>query len=219
MRLSTSSGPGTMQKRRRAELVASEDDDAAAILNQASDESITFTEADRKRVLRKIDLWVAVPLCIVYNIQSLDKATLGYASVFNLIGDTHLVGSEYSWLSRSAESTSKSYIVSLALQCWIRGSNCSSNRHRLTLWWFGRSNTGYYSTCRSWCVCTLSQAAAKDFKGLLIARIFLGVFEATILPSFGLIVQMWWTRREQSYRTVAYQVALSTAGIIVSNIL
>ena len=49
-----------------------------------------------------------------------------------------------------------------------------------------------------------------------MVRIFLGIFEATILPSFGLIVQMWWTRREQSYRTVAYQVALSSAGIIVS---
>lgn len=56
-------------------------------------------------------------------------------------------------------------------------------------------------------------AAAKNFAGLLTARIFLGVFEATILPSFVLITQMWWTRREQSYRTIAYQISLSVAGI------
>lgn len=56
-------------------------------------------------------------------------------------------------------------------------------------------------------------AGAKSFGGLLTARIFLGVFESTILPSFVLITQMWWTRREQSYRTVAYQVSLSVAGI------
>lgn len=48
--------------------------------------------------------------------------------------------------------------------------------------------------------------AATSFTGLLIARMFLDAFEATILPSFILITQMWWIRREQSYRTIAYQV-------------
>ncbi|GFZ44408.1 hypothetical protein JCM24511_02130 [Saitozyma sp. JCM 24511] len=47
--------------------------------------------------------------------------------------------------------------------------------------------------------------AAKSFSGLIIYRLFLGMFEATILPSFILITQMWWIRREQSYRTIAYQ--------------
>jgi hypothetical protein len=40
------------------------------------------------------------------------------------------------------------------------------------------------------------------------------MFEATILPSFILITQMWWLRREQSYRTIAYQIANSCAAII-----
>lgn len=53
----------------------------------------------------------------------------------------------------------------------------------------------------------MATAAGKNFTGLLLARMFLGVFEATILPSFILITQMWWVRREQSYRTIAYQVS------------
>ena len=65
----------------------------------------------------------------------------------------------------------------------------------------------------AWSIVTICTAAATDFAGLLTARIFLGVFEATILPSFVLITQMWWTRREQSYRTIAYQISLSVAGI------
>ena len=44
-------------------------DDAAEILEQAGD-PIEITEQDRKRVLRKIDFWVAVPLCIVYTIYA-----------------------------------------------------------------------------------------------------------------------------------------------------
>lgn len=31
-------------------------------------------------------------------IQSIDKSTLGYSAVFNLREDTHLVGTQYSWL-------------------------------------------------------------------------------------------------------------------------
>lgn len=58
-----------------------------------------------------------------------------------------------------------------------------------------------------WTIATLCTAAAHNFVGLLVARLFLGIFEATILPSFILITQMWWTRREQAYRTTAYQVA------------
>lgn len=47
----------------------------------------------------------------------------------------------------------------------------------------------------------------------MACRFFLGAAEATILPSFVFITQMWWTRREQSYRTVAYQIANSMAAI------
>lgn len=56
-------------------------------------------------------------------------------------------------------------------------------------------------------------AAGKNFAGLASARFFLGMFEATIMPSFILITQMWWSRREQSYRTVAYQIANSCASL------
>lgn len=56
-------------------------------------------------------------------------------------------------------------------------------------------------------IVTMCTAAATNFTGLLLARMFLGIFEATILPSFILITQMWWVRREQSYRTIAYQVS------------
>lgn len=31
-------------------------------------------------------------------LQSIDKTTLGYAAVFGIREDTHLVGTEYSWL-------------------------------------------------------------------------------------------------------------------------
>jgi hypothetical protein len=55
---------------------------------------------DSRRILRKIDLFVCVPMCIVYGLQNLDKGTLSYAAVFGLQAQTNLVGTEYSWLTR-----------------------------------------------------------------------------------------------------------------------
>jgi hypothetical protein len=75
-------------------------DDAADLLDRAT--QIDVTEEDRKRVLRKIDLWVCVPMCITYTLQGMDKAGINYASVFDLIQGAHLVGSNFSWLSRWA---------------------------------------------------------------------------------------------------------------------
>lgn len=35
---------------------------------------------------------------VTYMLQSADKSTLGYAAVFNLQSETHLHGTQYSWL-------------------------------------------------------------------------------------------------------------------------
>jgi hypothetical protein len=43
-------------------------DDAAKILEEAGG-SISYTQEDQKRLLRKIDLYVALPMCLVYFIQ------------------------------------------------------------------------------------------------------------------------------------------------------
>jgi MFS family permease len=65
----------------------------------------------------------------------------------------------------------------------------------------------------SWSIVTIATAASTNFTGLIICRVLLGVFESTVLPCCILLTQMWWTRREQSYRTMAYLIASSSAAI------
>ena len=93
--LDPESGP----KRRKG--VNRQMDDAAALLEEAglATGQLEASPEERKRVLRKIDLYVCVPMCIVYCIQSLDKGSISYASVFDLQTASNLVGSQYSWLS------------------------------------------------------------------------------------------------------------------------
>lgn len=73
-------------------------EEAARIL-EAAGGGVEYTLADNKRILRKIDLFVCVPMCLTYLLQQLDKSSLSYAAVFDLQTDTHLVGTQYAWLT------------------------------------------------------------------------------------------------------------------------
>jgi MFS family permease len=65
-----------------------------------------------------------------------------------------------------------------------------------------------------WGTVVACTGAAKNFNGLITARFFLGVFEATLAPSFIAITQMWWRRREQTYRTIAWNCSNAFASIL-----
>jgi hypothetical protein len=154
----------------------------------------------------------------IYFLQQLDKSTLSYASVFDLAANTHLVGYEFSALgsivyagmSRVALFTRRAHIprspVHMAARIIIppRPPSCGPlarfQRPRL-----GSHIPSLYLTRRleiDQQGITLScMTAAHNFSTLLAARFFLGLFEATVAPTFVTITAMWWRRREQTQRT------------------
>ncbi|KAI1804457.1 MFS general substrate transporter [Daldinia bambusicola] len=157
---------------------------ASFLAKAAAEQRISVTPAESARVLRRIDI-VMLPLMLtVYFLQGLDKTTLAYASVFGLIEDTGLAGDQYSWLGSIV------YLAQLVMQpplAWllVRLPIAKFTSAMVFLW-------GVSLTC---------MAAAHSFGGLLATRFFLGVFEASVAPSFVAITQMWWRRREQTVRT------------------
>ena len=44
-------------------------------------------------------------------------------------------------------------------------------------------------------------AAVENYSGAIAIRFFLGVFEATVTPSFALLTSQWYTKKEQGTRT------------------
>jgi hypothetical protein len=55
-----------------------------------------FTEEEERRLKRKTDMVILPLLCGAFFPQYLDKQSLSYASVFGLITDLDLKGTEYS---------------------------------------------------------------------------------------------------------------------------
>lgn len=168
-------------------------DEAFEIL--ASTQGVRYvTEDENARILKKIDWHVMPVIVVIYFLQLLDKQTLAFSSVFGLSTDTGLVGNQYSLLG------SMVYVAQLVLQPF---SAYFLVKIRLSIY------VPIIVTC--WGATLAIMASATNFKGLLVARFFLGVFEASITPAVVLIVQMWYRRREQGYRMAVWY---STYGLV-----
>ncbi|KAK7417227.1 hypothetical protein QQZ08_011706 [Neonectria magnoliae] len=57
------------------------------------------TAKEEKAVLRKIDMVILPFMCFTFFLQYLDKQSLSYAAVFNLMDDLNMISSQYSWCS------------------------------------------------------------------------------------------------------------------------
>lgn len=138
-------------------------DKAAELL--ANNDRITVSPQDNKRVLRKIDLAILPILLSVYFLQSLDKTTLLYASVFGLIEDANLDpnSQQYSWLGSIV------YIAQLIMQ-------------PLVAFFLVKFPTGKFTGIMvfTWGVILCGMAGAKNFGGLMATRFLLGAFEAAV---------------------------------------
>jgi sugar phosphate permease len=137
-------------------------DKAAQFLKQAGHDVIVTPEDD-KRVLRRIDLHLLPVILFVYCLQSLDKTTLSYASVFGLIEDTNLKGQEFSWLG------SVVYVAQLVFQPLVAYS-------------LVRFPVGKFITVMVFCwgAVLCGMTAAHSFGGLMASRLLLGAFEASV---------------------------------------
>jgi MFS family permease len=65
-----------------------------------------------------------------------------------------------------------------------------------------------------WGVAAAASAGAQGYRSLLAARIFLGIFEATVGPSLMLISSQYYTRSEQAPRFTIWYMGLGVAQII-----
>jgi hypothetical protein len=156
--------------------------DAAAMMlikmGRSPDEHVSVSPADDARILRRIDIALLPLMLAVYFLQALDKATLSYASIFGLIDDTGLEGEQFSWLSSIVPLAT--LVMQLPLALALVKLPIGKFTSIMVLAW-GATLTGM-----TW---------ASDFPKLMVARFFLGAFEASVAPSFVAITQMWWRRR------------------------
>ncbi|KAJ6498839.1 MFS general substrate transporter [Mycena sanguinolenta] len=183
------------------ELGQSWGDAAQAILGENTHAPVIVSAEDNARILRRTDLWLLPVMLGIYFLQQLDKSTLSYASVFSLATNAHLVGYQYSALGS---------IVYAAQLIWQPVSSFLLVRLPVGRW--------LAFNIFAWGITLSAMSSANNFKTLITARFFLGLFEATVAPTFVTITAMWWRRREQTQRTTLWY-AMNGLTTVVGSIL
>lgn len=134
-------------------------------------------------------------LFLTYCFNFMDKTILSSASVFGLRQDTHLQGSNYSWVSS---------IFYFGYFLWAYPTTLLVAR--LPVAKYLAVNTFL------WGVVVAMTAACSNYGGLLTVRFFLGVAEATVSPALMFITSTWYTRDEIPTRTGIWFAGNSVGG-------
>jgi MFS family permease len=123
------------------------------------------TTAEEKKLLWKIDIHLLPILFILFMFAFLDRVNIGNAKIQGLTKDLHMSGTQYNVASMILfvpyillEVPSNIIIRKVAPRKWLSG---------LMLFWG---------------ITTMCQGFVKSYAGLLVCRVFLGVFEVGVFP-------------------------------------
>ncbi|OAL71791.1 MFS transporter [Trichophyton violaceum] len=162
-----------------------------------SGESAQASAAELKRIRWKVDLYIIPIMFVCYTMQFIDKVSLNYAAVMGLNKDLKLKGNNF---SNAATAFFIAYLIAEVPTGYILNKISAPK-------WLALNVT-------LWGISTACTAAARDYKTLLAARIFLGIFEAAIAPCLVLISSQWYTKSEQAPRFCIWYSGLGLGQII-----
>lgn len=174
---------------------------------EAVDYSGAHEKTDPKEIklVRKLDLYIMPMLWAMYWLNYLDRNAIALARLNDLEADLNLTESEYQTC------------VSILFVGYILGtvpSNMFINRTRPSRY--------MGAVMMAWAVVSAVTALAKDFKGLLLTRFFLGLTEAPFYPGAVYILTVFYNRKEVATRiAILYTgnvLATAFAGLISAGI-
>lgn len=179
-----------------------------------------YTEADYKRVLRKIDLVLLPLMWLCYGTQQADKTSISTQATFGMREDTHLVGQQFSckyygqysgyfgriWKGRPDKLLGLSTAFYLAYLIGEAPGNYLMQRFNVKKTLF---------VCMfSWGVVVLCIAFTHNFAQLVALRSLQGLFECTISPAFLLITASFYVSREHTMRSIIWGTSNSGMDIL-----
>lgn len=148
-----------------------------------------------RKTLWKIDLVIATSMFFISFFTFLDKNALGFTAIYGLKTDNHLVGNQYSTL---ASIFYYGYLLGQFIGFFIIPKFPVATLISVVFFLWGGL--------------LMCFAACHSFGSLCAIRFLLGVLEAVIMPSFLMMVSVWWNRKEQPLRVAIFNNSL--AGIL-----
>ncbi|KAL7919559.1 major facilitator superfamily domain-containing protein [Trichoderma austrokoningii] len=155
----------------------------------------SFVDVDEKKVLRKMDMRLIPMLAALYLLSFLDRGNIGNAKIEGLQEDLDMTPGQYNWCLTVFFFTYAAFEVP---------SNLLLKKMRPSRW------LPFIMVC--WGIVMTLMGLVESFKGLLVARLFLGVTEAGLFPGVAYYLTMWYCRHEIQFRQALFFSAASVAG-------
>ncbi|WWD17598.1 hypothetical protein CI109_102039 [Kwoniella shandongensis] len=152
-------------------------------------------EINERALIRKIDWHIVPVLSILYLLSFLDRTNIGNASLFGLQPDLGLKGMQYS----ACLAIFFAFYVLFEVP-----SNMVMKAWRPSMW--------LPIIMVAWGIVITLTGIVKNFQGLFVARIFLGITEAGLFPGVSFFLTLWYRRHETNLRIALFFSAATVAG-------
>lgn len=165
-------------------------------------DSIDISEEEshnQKSLLRKIDLKIVPLVTFLYMLSYLDRISIGNAKLEHLESDLGLIENQYNWVLCIFFFGHILFEVPSNLILY-------KIKHRLSIW---------ISVIMLACgIIMILMIFVKNFLMIMIARFFLGFFEAGLIPGMIYYITIWYKRSEQNSRVSAVLWGPTFAGAL-----
>ncbi|KAJ5818078.1 vitamin H transporter [Penicillium riverlandense] len=158
-------------------------------------ETPSFSSAEEKALVRKIDMTLLPTIWIMYLLSYMDRTNIGNAKISGMDKDLNLTSGQYS----------------MALVVFFVGYVVFEVPSNLVL---SRSKPSLFlpGIMILWGMLTCCMAAIHSFAHLVILRTIIGCIEAGFAPGVLLVLSSWYKRTEQSKRFGVYISAAILSG-------
>ncbi|CAB4256476.1 similar to Saccharomyces cerevisiae YLL055W YCT1 High-affinity cysteine-specific transporter with similarity to the Dal5p family of transporters [Maudiozyma barnettii] len=181
------------------QLFSSRDADVTFAFMEKYDKEVPLITPKQEKHLRKKVAWIVVTLTgtIDFLLYS-DKATLSYASIFELWKDTHLTQNRY---NDANTLFYVGYIIGLLNLFWVQKFPI----RRVMAF-----------MCTTWTIIIFLHCTAYNYQGIYALRFFLGFVEAIAVPTLNITMNQFLTPNEKNAYAPLFYSSCIGCGVFVS---
>ncbi|ORX39437.1 major facilitator superfamily domain-containing protein [Kockovaella imperatae] len=150
-------------------------------------------------------------MMVTYFLQAYDKGILSSSTQFGILDDLHL--SKVIGHTKSGKAITDNKKFANVSMIFYIGYLVGTYPMMLLAQRYSPSRVLGGATI-IWGAVVMSTAGCTTYAGLMVNRVFLGVFESAVAPGFTVLVTFWWTREEQALRLSFWYSCVGLATVV-----
>ncbi|KAK6457960.1 transporter of nicotinic acid [Scheffersomyces xylosifermentans] len=150
---------------------------------------------NQRSLMRKIDLWVVPPFCLLYFLSFLDRVNISNAKLYGLAQDLNLTGNQYNI------ALTVFFVPYVVFE--VAANYCIK---------FVKPHIWLSALIVSFGAISIGMGFVTNFGGLVACRFLIGITEASTFPSIFYLLSTYYSKAESQRRFSAFFSCTALAG-------